>query len=174
MSLQHLCFEIFTSLQRNWDITISLTYTHFKLQPLAITLWISTLTQITRTSLVLKLSPQRKGQWIKYHPCKWGILTNLPKAICICPLSLVISPDTQDSQRLLLGAPTDPRVKDNYVFQSQLGSIMRLHIFWQSHVPLPILPLLLEMPSYVIVIRGWDTILKAIIELWSLITIWVT
>lgn len=173
MSLQHLCFEIFTSLQRNWDITISLTDNRFKFQPLAITMWTSTLTQITRTSLVLKLLPQRKGQWIKY-PCKWGILTSFPKAICICPLSLVTSPDMQDSQRLLLGAPTDPRVKDNYIFQSQLGSIMRLHTFWQSHVPLPILLLLLEMPSYVIMIREWDTILKGIIEVWSLITIWVT
>lgn len=174
MSFQHLCFEIFTSLQRNWDIAISLTDTLFKLQPLAITMWKITLTQITRTSLVLMLSPQRKGQWIKYHPYKWGILINLPKAVCICPLFLVTAPDMQDSQILLLGAPTDLRVKDNYVFRSQLGSIMRLYIFWQSHVPLPILPLLLEMPSYVIVIRGWDTILKGVIELWSLITIWVT
>lgn len=54
-------------------------------------------------------------------------------------LSLVIAPDTEDSQRLLSDVATNPGEKVDYIFQSQLGSIIRLQVFWGIQTSLPTL-----------------------------------
>lgn len=111
----------------------------------------------------------------KYHPCKGEISTILPKAICICYLSLVISPDTQDSWRLLSAAAAKPWSEGGLL---HFSIIVRLNHettnLLRDSDPLKNSSLAACMPSYIRVNRGRGNILRGANELRSLIPIQVT
>lgn len=141
--------------------------------PLATTLWIGTLTVITG---LFQLSPQRKSQWIKCHPCKGGVLTKLPQTICIYPLSLGDFPlgDFPRYTGLLeiaISCCHRPGNEGGLCFSITVRLSHETAHLRRDSGPYTNTPLAACIPSYVRAGRGWGTILRGANELRRLIPI---